>query len=173
MGHAETFISFLVAILGIAYPIIIQVVSRIEDKYCSHNVAVLFEKEPIHKWFLRMLICSIIVTILWTLDLPPLKFKMIELMFEYGSDWVVLVFVTILIVVFFLEVKLLMTYSVILRLSMRIKTKYNRSNDLSIVYFVAAGDLLISALRTRNLDAIEYLDEFIGGEFEEYRSQGN
>jgi hypothetical protein len=98
---------------------------------------------------------------------------MIELMFEYGSDWVVLVFVTILIVVFFLEVKLLMTYSVILRLSMRIKTKYNRSNDLSIVYFVAAGDLLISALRTRNLDAIEYLDEFIGGEFEEYRSQGN
>ncbi|MDP3113238.1 MAG: hypothetical protein Q8M98_00550 [Candidatus Cloacimonadaceae bacterium] len=171
MRHADTYITFLVAILGIAYPIIIQVISRIEDKYNSQSIALLFEKEVIHIVYFVTLICSIVVTILWTWDMPPLRYAVIEFMFESSSDWFIFTFITMLIIVFILEVKLLMTYSVTIKLAKRIIKQYNRRNDSSGICFTAASDLLICALRNGHQDAFELLSEFIGGEFEEFRRQ--
>lgn len=171
MMHAETYISFLVAILGIAYPIIIQVVSRLEDKYNSKAVIILFEKERTHRCYVGLLIISIVATILWTLDLPPIRIAIIETAMNNSATWFVMISIILLLITFLFEMKLLLTYSLAMRLSDRFIRHYDRNVSNKFMNFTALGDLLMNAIRTNDPERANKLFDLVEGEFDAYRKQ--
>ncbi|MDP3451798.1 MAG: hypothetical protein Q8R90_02480, partial [Bacteroidales bacterium] len=63
-------IPMIIAILAIALPLLIQTISRIEDKYNSTKLIVVFKKEPIYKIFWIILFLSVLSFICWVLQLP-------------------------------------------------------------------------------------------------------
>jgi len=71
MDTAAITVSFIVTILGIAYPILFQVVSRLDEKYSSMLILELFSKEKERKVFKIALITSLIAILIYILKLPP------------------------------------------------------------------------------------------------------
>lgn len=65
MNIIEICISFQVAIMGIAHPIILQVATDLDEKYESILITELFNKEPIQKWFKYTLYCSLFLTLIY------------------------------------------------------------------------------------------------------------
>ncbi len=72
MNPVNIFISFIVAILGIAYPILFQVASRLDEKYSSILIIELFNKEPKRRIFLYLLYSSLILIVFYIVKLPHL-----------------------------------------------------------------------------------------------------
>ena len=64
MNLITVFLPFIVAILGLAYPIILQVISRLDDKYGS-DITELFRKEKEYKWFIRFLKISLVSVLIY------------------------------------------------------------------------------------------------------------
>jgi len=63
MSIIEICISFQVAIMGIAHPIILQVATDLDEKYESILVTELLNKELIQKWFKYTLYISLTLTL--------------------------------------------------------------------------------------------------------------
>ena len=65
-------ISFIVALLGIAYPILIQTIARLQDKYSSGLIIKLFNKEKVYRFFQLFLLTSLVSIVIMILNLPRL-----------------------------------------------------------------------------------------------------
>lgn len=72
MNPISIFILFIVSIFGIAYSILFQVASRLDEKYTSILINELFNKEREQRLFKIALFLSIIFTGFYILKLPPL-----------------------------------------------------------------------------------------------------
>jgi len=57
-------LAFMPALIGIAYPLIVQTVSRLDEKYNSSHIVAQFKKEPLHNYFILNLKISVILTLL-------------------------------------------------------------------------------------------------------------
>jgi hypothetical protein len=55
MNSIEICVPFVVAILGVAYPILLQVISKLDEKYNSNLIVNFFKEEIEYKWFKRLL----------------------------------------------------------------------------------------------------------------------
>ncbi len=165
MAHPETYWSIMIAILGVAYPILYQVIARFEDKYCSSSIAELFKNERRHKFFQRSLYFSVSATILWTLDLPPWSIHRYFSLLENSSTFLMMVAVILLIIAFLSELHLVVIYSVTLDIAKRIGKKFSRNEKQSSLYLCAAAELMISAIKSGDRDAIETLTDLIGSKF--------
>ncbi|KAA6342137.1 hypothetical protein EZS27_010092 [termite gut metagenome] len=65
-----TLIPMIIAIFAIAFPLLLQTISKIDDKYSSTKLIKTFKGDPICKWYIRILIIAILVYFLWVLHLP-------------------------------------------------------------------------------------------------------
>ncbi|MGI6320455.1 MAG: hypothetical protein ACOXZK_05750 [Bacteroidales bacterium] len=70
MTPIEPYIYLLISLLGVAYPIILNAITNIHNKYSSKIILDTFKKEKSFIWFRRLMIISIIVLIIWTLKTP-------------------------------------------------------------------------------------------------------
>ncbi len=61
-----------ITILSVAYPILFQVIARLDEKYLSDHIVSLFNKEPANKLFIYSLIVSLISFIIWSFRIPTL-----------------------------------------------------------------------------------------------------
>lgn len=64
MNIIEICVPFSVAILGLAYPIILQVIARLDEKYGSDFVA-LFKEENEYQWFVLLLKSNLITLLIY------------------------------------------------------------------------------------------------------------
>jgi hypothetical protein len=71
MDNVSICVAFIAAILGIAYPILLEVVSRLDEKYSSLVVLDMFGKEKEKRFFSISLIASLGILLLYVLKLPP------------------------------------------------------------------------------------------------------
>jgi len=65
MSIIEICISFQVAIMGIAYPIILQVATDLDNKYNSIRITELFKQEPIQSFFRYILYLNLLLTLIY------------------------------------------------------------------------------------------------------------
>jgi hypothetical protein len=65
MDNISICVSFIAALLGIAYPILFEVVSRLDEKYSSQAIIDLFKNERENKLFVLSLKVSLISLFLW------------------------------------------------------------------------------------------------------------
>ena len=61
-----------VTILSIAFPILFQIYSRLDEKYESDHIVELFNTEPAKRCFNISLFVSLIACVVLSLNIPPL-----------------------------------------------------------------------------------------------------
>lgn len=113
MDEIEIYATTIVAILGIAYPLVLQVISKLDDTYGSTRIIELFESEGVRKWFPYQLYASLISVFLWSLKLEPLYRFEGNLGYVIDNSGTLLVIVNsiLLVVAFILLVNKIFVYS--------------------------------------------------------------
>lgn len=61
----------IIAIFALGFPLLIQTITRIDDKYNSTKLIEVFRQEIITNIFIWSLILSICFYIIWLLQIPP------------------------------------------------------------------------------------------------------
>ncbi len=51
MVGIDAYIYIIISLLGVAYPLLLQVIARLDEKYDSDNIGNLFDKEPEGNFF--------------------------------------------------------------------------------------------------------------------------
>lgn len=102
MNHIEIYASVIITILGVAFPILFQVITRLNDRYNSDKIVEIFNDEPVKKWFMYQLYISLILIFLWSLDLPPIGFLKVY-SFLYDSASFLLIISAMLLVISFIR----------------------------------------------------------------------
>ena len=121
-------IPIIIAILALASPLILQTITRIDEKYQSTRLSVLFYKEFISRLFIIILIISLISTMVWGLG------------FKHSFDWgkwtflidnSALIFIlsstVVNILMLFLIIRLVLIYYNPLKLFKRISNRYYKN----------------------------------------------
>ena len=111
MDNISICVSFIAAILGIAYPILFEVISRVDEKYSSQTILELFRREKENRFFIVMLKISLISILLWMLKLPRLiDIKSLNYFISNSAQYILILSSILLIISFFLFVKKVLIY---------------------------------------------------------------
>ena len=77
MSYFDFCIYFTISLTGVAYPLLLQVIARLDDKYTSHHIVELFKKERIY-WSFRFTLYCLIVFIIF-------RFSNLEAWFNFDG----------------------------------------------------------------------------------------
>lgn len=175
MVSLDACIYTIIAILSVAYPILLQVISRLDDKYSSARAVGLFEEEPVRKWFERLLIGSVAAVVIWFLcHLVPASlvqalgcWRAIVVGIAYS-----LVCLTTggLLVCFFLLTRKTLTYFNAQKLSGYLQAGYLRDRAAH-GYFEVLSDMFVAAVATRNSSLAPDIAHFFSEQFAEVRGR--
>jgi len=115
--------------LGVAYPIILQVIAKLDDSYNSVRIVELFEREPRRRWFRIQLPASLIALFIWTLKLPPLPpFDDWGFLVDNSGGILVILMTVSLVVSFILLVNRIFVYYVPSRLVSYLMRQHRERN---------------------------------------------
>lgn len=144
--------SFIAGILGIAYPILLEVISRLDEKYNSLIILDLFRMEKKMKLFTRTLIACLVALLLHILNFPPpSKEYTLGVDLESSAKWLVVVLTVVLIVTFFSFINIVLTYYTPTRFFRYLEKKHaaNPAKN-NYEYFQAISDILYYSIRKQN-----------------------
>jgi len=126
MNEVEIYATTIVAILGIAYPLVLQVISKLDDTYGSTRIIELFESEWVRRWFPYQLYASLFSVFLWSLKLEPLyPFKELGYIVDNSGTLLVICNTILLVVAFILLVNKLFVYSTTSSIARYLMEKHN------------------------------------------------
>ena len=157
---SEALIPMIIAIFAFGFPLLIQTVSRIDDKYKSTKLIETFIKDGISQWFLVTLVSSIVSYIIWFCQIPTLD------NWGWFVDNSALIFVTIstvaLILATFGVVYLTYIYYVPELLLNRLIGKYDetRNGNRKKLYLQAISKILNYSIETIDEPLADKLWEF-------------
>lgn len=176
--HINIIIAFISALLGIAFPLLMQVIQRIDEKYSSIRLVEIFYKEKdykLFKIFLILSLCNIVLFII--LSFTDWKYKDFIIFISSFS------FSIYTIIFFFGFIRLIRTYynpiELINHLGMKLDSKNyqeirENTNDIENKKFKPIFDIIYYAIRSddENLDkeafsflanyVVKYLDGYVG-----------
>ena len=159
MNHIEICIYFIIAILGLGYPILIQVFSGIDSKYNSTKILELFRKELIFKTFRRILYYTLIVVLLhviqnvWINTNDNTEINVIH--------FSLVVMTLVLIVSFFLFIGKILVYFNRLKFIEYLKLNIKKGKDVDLYYKALVDILEGSQKRGEELEVINIIQYFI------------
>jgi hypothetical protein len=162
-------IPMIIAIFAFGFPLLIQTITRIDDKYKSTKLIKTFRADWICKWFIWSLVCSIISYIVWLFQIPPF----IDLgWFVDNSALILLIVATIsLIVMTFFIVYLTYVYYIPELLLIRLIKQYdnNKKETIKILNLQAISKILNYSIQTVDEPLAEKLWEFYFSKIFEFR----
>ena len=171
MDSIEVYIYIIIGLLGVAYPILLQVVARLDEKYCSDIIVELFNKEKASKAFKFFLILSLILVIIWSLRLPPLiSIKGFDFFIENSASILLAISCIILVVSFFKFVNKILTYYTPIKFIPYLIKQHNNQTQ-NIEYFTALSDLLLLFIRTKQTNYSKTLADFFYLAFKNIRDK--
>ena len=176
MKESPTYISFVVAILGVSLPILLQVVARLDDKYNSTLILKLFNKEKVRNTFVFFLIISLICILVWSLKLPPqIDINRFNFIIENSASLLVLISsIALIISFFFLVNKILVYYSpeqFIQYLIRQHRKQLKEKNKTKVEYnfFKAISDVLLQTIKNQEEAIAKTITNFMYEEFQKQR----
>jgi len=112
MKSVDAYIYIIIGLLGVAYPILLQVVARLDEKYESEQIVKLFKQEWEGNFFQYSLYSSLIFVFLWSLKLPPLiqLNGIFKFLIENSADILIGLNTILLVIFFFLYVRKVLMY---------------------------------------------------------------
>jgi hypothetical protein len=172
MNSVSICISFIVALLGVAYPIMFQVISSLDEKYSSQNILELFNKEKERKLFLFFLVISLISILLWALNIPPLftlgRFNMLI----ENSAFILLSISTLGLVAsfIFLVEKIMIYYTPTRFIKYLIKKDESNRKQNNYNFFKAISDILYYSIKKQNETLAKTISDFMYKAFQNFRN---
>ena len=143
-------IPMIIAIFALAFPLLFQTASRIDDKYNSTLLIKVFRKDWICKWFIYTLLGALICCGLWILQLPRLIDcgEFINILIDNFALILLLVSTIFLVVMTICSMWLMYVYYMPKLLFERLKKQYHNSkaNDKPML-FMAISKLMHCAIK--------------------------
>lgn len=159
---------FIIAILGMAYPISLQVVTRLDEKYSSVNILDLFEKELWGRWFIRMLYGSLLYVVFHIIWKVNFKANCPENTICYfWPDYILIVVSVLLVALFLLYTKRIFVYYSPYRLVEYLK---KQKNDDDFRYFKSLADIFYLAIRIQDDTLSQTIHAYFYDRFRDIRN---
>lgn len=169
MEEIQIYASATIAILGIAYPILLQVISRLDEKYDSDYIVDLFEKEWIRKLFIFSLIASLVSILIWTMKRPPLILHDFFIV-QYSANILVVITTVILVIAFFGFVKKVIVYYTPEKIVKYFIEEHEKSDE-DLKYFKALSNIFLVSIKRHQKSISKSLSIFFYGEFRKVREK--
>lgn len=165
------FINIIIALLGLAYPILLQVVARLDEKYESENISNLFKTEWEWKAFKYSLVASLLSVLIWSFKLEPfIDIDSINYFIENSATLLIALSTTILVISFFFFVGKILKYYTPYSIIPYLIYKHEKSKD-KVKYFPALSDLLLLSIRKQQTNLSRTLSDFFSTTFRDVRKQ--
>lgn len=173
MDNISICVSFIAAILGIAYPILLEVISRLDEKYSSQIIVDLFSKEIENKFFTLSLRFSLVSLLVWVLKFPPLiKIENLNYLIGNSSEYILIISTILLIISFFYFVKkVLIYYTPTKYLPYLINRHDKKSEQNDYEFFRAIADVLYFSIKNQNEKISKTISDFMYGAFKKIRNK--
>lgn len=168
---SEFAIPMVIAIFALAFPLLFQTASRIDDKYDSTLLIKVFRKDWISKLFIYTLLSALICCGLWVLQLPRLIDCGADLNIFIDNSALILLLVStvVLVVMTICSMWLMYVYYMPKRLFERLKYQYNKSGSDKSMFFMAISKLMHYAIKKSDSELSFSTLQFYYGEFYAYR----
>ena len=172
MTGIEICIPFIAAILGVAYPVLLQVISNLGDKYDSVILVSVFKKEIEYRLFKLILYVTLVVLLLYaSLSItryfdPNLYVSQVEIL--------IIIFTTILIFCFFFLVRKILIYYNRKDLTVffiEYIKQYDIVDNAHKIYFNALSELFYWAIRNQDEQIVKTLSNYFYDCFKKYREK--
>lgn len=161
MDYLSISVVFISTILGAAYPILLQVVTNLGDKYQSGNILVVFKQEKTLVIFQYLLYINISLLVIWVI------FARCCIQFDtfVYSLLYLLLFTTLFLVLIFLQLirSILQYFSPLEFLALLIR-KHNASVKPDNIFFASIADITINSIKKENLQIQQKLTDFLNEE---------
>ena len=169
MASIDAYIYIIVGLLGVGYPVLLQVVARLDEKYSSDKIVELFDREWENKAFGLSLITSLIFLFLWTLKLPPLiKIDGLDYFIENSASLLLAINAILLVVFFFFFVNKILIYYTPAKLILYLIKRHENSYDI-FRFFSALSELLLLFIRQQQGNYTKTLSDFFYRAFRKIR----
>lgn len=171
MDYFTLCVTFISVLLGIAYPILIQITS--EDKYSSEAILDLFETSNRKRFFTINLIISLILVLLAYLKIPPLftfNVKWMDYLFSNSAKILLLFFSVLLIINFFRLINLIQTFYRTTKLIDYLGKQRKKVIEKNyFISFEGLSDILFWSIQNQNLKVARKVSSYFYEIFQEYR----
>jgi len=166
----EALIPMIIAIFAIALPLLLQTISRVDDKYNSTKLIETFKKDPICYGYLIVLIVAIISYVLWIFQIP----RLIDLGklndFIENSALIIIGIATVsLIMMTFAVVYLIYIYYHPEKLLKHLIKKHDKNIKNKKTYFEAIASILFYSIQKADETLARQLLEFYFDTFIKHR----
>jgi len=140
-------IPVIIAIFAFAFPLLLQTISRIDDKYHSTKLIHTFREDWICLGFVFAMANALIATIIWILQIPRLvDWRIFNTFIDNSALIYIGVSAIVLIIMSFLIVNLTYIYYYPEKLLNHLIKKYNQSQDKKKDYFEAISKILFYSI---------------------------
>jgi hypothetical protein len=169
MIEIDVCIPIIAAIIGIGYPIFMQVLTNLEDKYNSHLIGDLFRSEPERNFLTFSIIASLVSSLLVLLNLPSLfDFGIFNIVVDNSAILLLILFTAILVIGFFRFINKILIYNSKIRFINYLIKKHSNSKDKPSI-FRAISDLLYYSIRIQDSELSQIISRFTYDRFAEHR----
>lgn len=162
MDYLTITVAFISGILGVAYPILLQVVTKLGEKYQSENILIVFKQEKIQSVFQYALYGSIFLLLLFIIiSRCCVHLEILALGILYA-----LLIATLTLIIFFLILvkQVLLFFNPIELVGFLIK-KHQTSTQEGNIYFASITDITISSIKKENQPILMKLTDFLNQDF--------
>ncbi len=169
MGAISDYVKIVTTLLGIAYPILFQVVARLDEKYSSNLIVELFDEEKVKIYFKVFLISSLLSFLLWSLEIPSfINIEGFNFLINNSAAILVILNTCLLVISFFLFVNKILIYYTPSKFINYLIRNHNRS-DINLTHFKALSDVFIHSIKKQNITNSTRISRFFYDSFKTER----
>ncbi|MDZ4711335.1 MAG: hypothetical protein SGI89_03310 [bacterium] len=171
MAEIGIYTTITITMLSVAYPILLQVIARLDEKYASDHIVELFDEEREKKYFVIFLIFSIISVVIWSFKIEPIvQIEGINFLINNSASLLVITNTIILVVFFFLFLnKILIYYTPSKFIKYLIQEHNNDTSELK--HFTALTDIFLLSIQKQNQSITHKISKFFYKSFEKEREK--
>jgi hypothetical protein len=165
MVGIDAYIYIVISLLGVAYPLLLQVIARLDEKYDSDNIGNLFDKEPEGNFFRYSLISSLILIVIWSLKIQPFyQIDGMNFLIDNSAKILLALNTIFLVSTFFFFVNKILIYYTPSKFIKYLISKHNNSNN-EFIYFESLADILLQSIKRQNKTHALTLSQFFNSAF--------
>lgn len=171
MTSIDAYIYVIIGLLGVAYPVLLQVVARLDEKYSSDKIVELFDQEWEIKAFRYSLISSLFFIVIWSLKLPALvHVDNLDFFIENSASLILAINSILLVIFFFFFVSKILIYYTPTKFIPYLITR-NEKSESDFRYFTALSELLLLFIRQQQTNYSKTLSDFFYIAFRKIRDK--
>ena len=149
MNAVTIFVTIIITLLGVSYPILLQVISKLDEKYESDVIVEIFEKEMENQFFSYSLGISLIFILIWIFKFDPLiEIDSLNLFINNSAKILLGLSTLILVISFFCFISKILKYYRSSNLIPYLLKKHNKYQNKNL-YFEALSDILLKSIRKK------------------------